>query len=82
MLILMVVKLTLAILIFVKLDDIVNQIPDTLNEAFTRDRQSFQEIQRTVSYSISHHVFLFIFVYPIQLNYNRDTSLVFEPVTF
>ncbi|CAB3240714.1 unnamed protein product [Arctia plantaginis] len=49
MLILMVVKLTLAILIFVKLDDIVKQIPDMLNDAFTRDRQSFQEIQRTFS---------------------------------
>lgn len=49
MLILMIIKLTLAILIFVKLDDIVAEVPQWLNEAFSRDKVSFQEIEKTVS---------------------------------
>lgn len=46
MLILMVIKLTLSIMIFVKLDDIVQSIPTWLNEAFTKSRESFQDIER------------------------------------
>lgn len=49
MLLLMIVKLVLAILIFTKLDDIVAKLPQWLNEAFSRDRISFQDIERTFS---------------------------------
>ncbi|CAH0625684.1 unnamed protein product [Chrysodeixis includens] len=49
MLILMIIKLTLAILIFVKLDDIVAQVPQWLNDAFSKDKTSFQEIEKTFS---------------------------------
>ncbi|PZC84591.1 23 kDa integral membrane protein [Helicoverpa armigera] len=47
MLLLMIVKLTLAILIFVKLDDVVNEVPKWLKEAFNKDRTEFQAIERT-----------------------------------
>lgn len=47
MLILMVIKLTLAILIFVKLDDIVKEVPRWLNQAFAKDPTGFQEIEKT-----------------------------------
>ncbi|XP_037293591.1 23 kDa integral membrane protein-like [Manduca sexta] len=47
MLVLMVLKLTLAVLIFVKLDDVVQEIPRWLNEVFNRDPIGFHEIERT-----------------------------------
>lgn len=49
MLLLMIIKLTLAILIFVKLDDVVSKVPLWLNEAFKQDQVSFQAIEKTVS---------------------------------
>ena len=49
MLLLMIVKLTLAILIFVKLDDVVAEVPKWLKEAFQKDRVAFQAIETTVS---------------------------------
>ncbi|XP_022113195.2 tetraspanin-18 [Pieris rapae] len=47
MLILMLVKVTLAVLIFVNLDGYIKQIPRWLNEAFTRDQTGFHEIEKT-----------------------------------
>lgn len=47
MLLLMIIKLTLAILIFVKLDDVVSKVPLWLNEAFKQDQVSFQAIEKT-----------------------------------
>ncbi|XP_068629974.1 23 kDa integral membrane protein-like isoform X2 [Battus philenor] len=47
MIILMILKITLASLIFVNLDKLVEAVPRLLNEAFNKDRISFQEIERT-----------------------------------
>ncbi|CAH0686053.1 unnamed protein product [Spodoptera exigua] len=49
MLLLMIIKLTLAILIFVKLDNVVSEVPLWLREAFQKDRVSFQAIEKTFS---------------------------------
>lgn len=49
MLLLMIAKLTLAILIFVKLDDVVADIPRWLSEAFSRQPLAFQDIERAFS---------------------------------
>lgn len=49
MLILMIAKLTLAILIFVRLDDVIATIPRWLNQAFTNNQQAFHEIEASVS---------------------------------
>lgn len=48
MLVLMVAKLTLAIMIFVRLDDVIAAVPRWLNEAFIANQQSFHEIEKTV----------------------------------
>ncbi|XP_045499806.1 23 kDa integral membrane protein-like [Colias croceus] len=47
MLVLMLAKLTLAVLIFVNLDSYVQEIPRWLTESFNKDRQAFQGIERT-----------------------------------
>ncbi|CAG4953458.1 unnamed protein product [Colias eurytheme] len=47
MLVLMLAKLTLAILIFVNLDSYVQEIPRWLTDSFNKDRQAFQGIERT-----------------------------------
>ncbi|KAJ8719852.1 hypothetical protein PYW08_012027 [Mythimna loreyi] len=49
MLLLMAIKLTMAILIFVKLDNVVAEVPKWLNEAFQKDRVAFQAIEQTFS---------------------------------
>ncbi|CAH1636716.1 unnamed protein product [Spodoptera littoralis] len=49
MLLLMIIKLTLAILIFVKLDEVVAKVPFWLNESFKQDMVSFQAIEKTFS---------------------------------
>nr|NP_001299753.1 leukocyte surface antigen CD53-like [Papilio xuthus]BAM19943.1 tetraspanin 42Ee [Papilio xuthus] len=46
MIILMILKITLASLIFVNLDSLVQGVPNVLNDAFNRDRVAFQEIER------------------------------------
>ncbi|XP_013135392.1 PREDICTED: leukocyte surface antigen CD53-like isoform X1 [Papilio polytes] len=46
MIILMILKITLASLIFVNLDKLVAGVPQVLNEAFNRDRIAFQEIEK------------------------------------
>ncbi|XP_072929718.1 leukocyte surface antigen CD53-like [Epargyreus clarus] len=47
MLLLMIAKITLATLIFVKLDDLVDGVGKWLDEAFQRDREAFHEIEKT-----------------------------------
>ncbi|CAK1543285.1 unnamed protein product [Leptosia nina] len=47
MLILMLAKVTLAVLIFVNLDGYVKEIPRWLNDAFNRNQVAFQDIERT-----------------------------------
>ncbi|CAH2041196.1 unnamed protein product, partial [Iphiclides podalirius] len=47
MIVLMILKITLATLIFVNLDSVVSEVPRFLNEAFNRDRVAFQEVERT-----------------------------------
>ncbi|XP_047521242.1 tetraspanin-18-like [Pieris napi] len=47
MLILMLLKVTLAVLIFVNLDSYVKEIPRWLNEAFSRDQTAFHQIEKT-----------------------------------
>ncbi|XP_038212639.1 23 kDa integral membrane protein-like [Zerene cesonia] len=47
MLVLMLAKITLAVLIFVNLDSYVEEIPRWLNEAFNKDREVFHGIERT-----------------------------------
>ncbi|XP_052741940.1 23 kDa integral membrane protein-like isoform X2 [Bicyclus anynana] len=47
MIVLMVLKITLATLIFVKQDELLADIPRWLTDAFNKDRQAFQEIERT-----------------------------------
>lgn len=50
MIVMMVLKIAMATLIFVKQNSLLDEIPRWLGEAFTRDRQAFQEIERSVSY--------------------------------
>ncbi|XP_075977108.1 tetraspanin 42Ed [Anticarsia gemmatalis] len=47
MLVLMIVKLTLAVLIFVKLDDVMDAVPNWLNTYFKQHPTEFQEIEKT-----------------------------------
>ncbi|CAH2243628.1 23 kDa integral membrane protein-like [Pararge aegeria] len=47
MIVLMVLKITLATLIFVKQDALLADIPKWLGDAFTKDKQAFQQIERT-----------------------------------
>ncbi|KAJ8720424.1 hypothetical protein PYW07_012467 [Mythimna separata] len=49
MLLLMAIKLTMAILIFVKLDNVVAAVPKWLTEAFQKDKIAFQAIEETFS---------------------------------
>lgn len=48
MIVLMVLKITLATLIFVRKDALINDIPRILNEAFTKNQTSFHDIERAV----------------------------------
>lgn len=47
MIILMVLKITLAVLIFVKQDELLENIPRWLTEAFTRNQTAFHSIERS-----------------------------------
>ncbi|XP_045773454.1 23 kDa integral membrane protein-like [Maniola jurtina] len=49
MIVLMVLKIALATLIFVKQDQLLDDIPTWLAEAFAKDRQGFMEIQQSFS---------------------------------
>ncbi|CAK1582469.1 unnamed protein product [Parnassius mnemosyne] len=46
MIVLMILKVTLASLIFVNLDAVVAEVPKILNEAFNRDQTAFHELEK------------------------------------
>ncbi|XP_041981217.1 tetraspanin-18-like [Aricia agestis] len=48
MLVLMVLKITLAVLIFVNLDSFLAEVPKWLNEAFAKDQQAFHELEQSL----------------------------------
>lgn len=60
MIVLMILKITLSTLIFVKQDELLDSIPRWLNEAFAKDRDAFHEIEKSVSIYIIYVFVTFI----------------------